>query len=223
MITTIIPCKGRRAHLEQVLPALLEQVGPDDQVIVVDYDCPEDSGDYAIDQGAEVVKLDNAPIFNLSHARNLGAKAAGGDVLVFLDADMIPKPGWFENATGRIVAGTHKLLHTGVGSCAVARETFEAVNGYDESFEGWGDEALDFFVRCERILQVEQVASYKRALLKHIKHSDEERTQFYTEKNHRINQNRSSRHRRAKKGRPVNPGGYGRQNFRADPEGKFRD
>lgn len=223
MISIIIPCKGRLDHLKQSLPPLLVQMGPTDECIVVDYDCPENCGDYAIAQGAQVVKLENAPIFNLPHARNLGAKAAAGDVLVFLDADMIALAGWLENVTARIAAGTHKLLHTGCGSCAIARETFESINGYDETFEGWGDEAVDFFYRCERVLNVEQVASYKRILLKEIRHGDEDRTRFYVEKNPRANQTRSLYHRRGRGNRPINPAGYGKPGFRADPEGKFKN
>lgn len=222
-ISVIIPCKGRLAHLKQMLPELLDQIGDDVQVIIVDYDCPDNCGDWAIDQGVEVVKISNAPIFHLPHARNLGAKAATGKVLVFLDADMIPQPGWFENATARVVAGTHKLLHTGCGTCTIAVETFNEVRGYDESFEGWGDESIDFHVRCERVLTYHDISSYKRELLKHIPHSDEDRTRFYVEKNHRVNQHKSSRHRLAKKGRPVNPGGLGKADHRADPKGRFKD
>lgn len=222
MRSIIIPCKGRLAHLKETLPALLAQVGQDDQIIVVDYDCPDGSGAWASTLGIETVDLENAPIFNLSHARNLGAAAADPDaeILVFLDADSIPQPGWLDAVSVPIALGDVGLVHCGPGSCGVRRSVFEHVNGYDESFEGWGDEAFDFWNRCEK---VEPYTTYRRDLLKVIGHSDEERTKFYFEKNPKTNQNRSAAHRRKRHGKPVNPGGYGKKNFRAHPQGKFQD
>lgn len=223
MLSVIIPCKGRLQHLKETFQAVLSQRMPTDQVIVVDYDCPDETEAWLVDQdilGVGVVKLKNAPLLNLAHARNLGARAArpSSEILIFLDADSVPQPGWLTAVIEPIRSGEFGLVHCAPGSCSVSKELFYQINGYDESFEGWGDGEYDFWSRCEAI---RPATTYPMDLLHIIDHSDEMRTEFFFEKNKEANQNRSSQHRRSKKGKPVNPNGWGRMDFRADPEGRF--
>ena len=150
--------------------------------------------------------------FRLARVRNLGAVAARGSALVFIDGDCIPRrhfvgairrallPGWFLAGTrlelGRSLSasvldndlpiGTWssvRLLARGArgisgrryltprdrrrswrpglpdfaprgkayGFCtAVSRDDFEAVNGFDMTFVGWGDQDVDLAVRLRR-------------------------------------------------------------------------
>ena len=107
MNSIVMTCKGRLSFLQQSLPKVMEYKSPDDEVIVVDYDCPDDSGTWAKAQGAKIVKLNNAPIFNVCHARNLGANAAhpNTDVLIFLHADHVISQGWIEAVADPILSG----------------------------------------------------------------------------------------------------------------------
>src|SRR4029453_19625824 len=63
----------------------------DAEVIVVDYSCPEGTGDYVGRHfpSARVVWVEGEMGFSNWKARNRGADAATSDVLVFCDADII--------------------------------------------------------------------------------------------------------------------------------------
>ncbi len=76
LISVVTTCKGRLEHLRATLPHLMDL--PDCEVVVVDYDCPERSGDWVRAEypSAIVAKVEASPLFNVSHARNVGAAAA---------------------------------------------------------------------------------------------------------------------------------------------------
>src|SRR3954465_14003560 len=90
MITAVTTCMGRLEHLEITLPMMLAEF---DEVIVVDWSCPDWSGDWAAKEGAKVVYKKGQEFFNASRARNLGARAATGRSVCFIDADCMVMPG----------------------------------------------------------------------------------------------------------------------------------
>ena len=73
------------------LPAVLAGIGPDVEVVVVDNGSRDATAEVAERAGARVVR---APRPHRAAARNLGADAATGDRLLFLDAECVPAPGW---------------------------------------------------------------------------------------------------------------------------------
>ena len=93
MISFITSCKGRLHHLKQCLPTWISQNGFDIEVIVVDYDDPDNSFDYVFNLGNSMVRAvkahDESGFFNLSKARNIGALSASerSDIFFFVDAD----------------------------------------------------------------------------------------------------------------------------------------
>ena len=148
----ITTCKGRLHNLRRTLPEFLKQEKT--EVIVVDYDCPDGTADYVarVHPDARVVKVTDKPRFNLPHARNLGAAQARGEILIFLDADVV--------IAGHFVEYVGKQLHERSfahfapparnslrGQSAVWRADFEAIGGYDELMDGYGGEDLDFYMR----------------------------------------------------------------------------
>ncbi|MBM4221050.1 MAG: hypothetical protein FJ170_03775, partial [Gammaproteobacteria bacterium] len=74
-LSFITTCKGRLQHLMQTLPKMAAQPGT--ETIVVDYDCPDNSGDWVAANfpAVRVVRVKDQPIFVASRARNLGAAA----------------------------------------------------------------------------------------------------------------------------------------------------
>jgi len=157
----VTTCKGRLDDLKQSLPRFIAQA--DAEVIVVDYDCPQQCGEFASKEfpAAKVVKVADRPKFNAPEAHNLGAKAAKGEVLVFLDADVLVSPGFLaaiELPMDEAVYGAFKgkMGNSVRGSCFVRRQDFDAIDGYDELLSGYEGEDLDLYMRL-RLLGVRRI------------------------------------------------------------------
>lgn len=115
-VSVIIPVRDSRDRLERLVASLSRQTYPGEliEVIVVD-----DGSDTEIspsvqdgDVAVTVVRLERTSGFGAGRARNAGAAEASGDVLVFLDADMLVGPEaiervarWFDVAPYAAVTG----------------------------------------------------------------------------------------------------------------------
>ena len=179
-ISIITTCKGRLGHLRQTLPAMVGQPGV--EVVVVDYDCPEGTADWVERHYPAVitVKVENRPMFNISHGRNLGAAAASRDWLCFMDADVRPDPGFVRHVAEKLEAGRFYTVSPFVpemcGTCIMPREAYRRVGGYDEVIEQWSYDDTDMYVRLKEIGLVDD--HYPAALLTAIEHDDAARVQF---------------------------------------------
>jgi glycosyltransferase involved in cell wall biosynthesis len=91
-LSVVIPAYNAHRTLGRVLDALVPQLGERDEVIVVDDGSTDDTRQIALARGARVVETDHQGY--AGGARNRGWEAAGGDVVVFLDSDVEPDPGW---------------------------------------------------------------------------------------------------------------------------------
>ena len=154
----VTTCKGRLAHLRQSLPRALAQ--PETEVIVVDYDCPDRTADVVAREfpATQIVAVRDAPLFNIAHARNLGAAKAAGDWLIFLDADILIASDFIRRLSPLLEQGTvfrfgpHKDRVTGTnGSYILHRADFARSGGYDEAMECYGGEDNDLYFRLELI------------------------------------------------------------------------
>jgi glycosyltransferase involved in cell wall biosynthesis len=148
----ITTCKGRLNDLRQSLPQFLKQDGA--EVIVVDYDCPDGTGEFVRSNfpSTKVVSLKNKPLFNISHAKNIGAQQASADVLIFLDADIVVSDDFLLSLNFPYDKGCYGTFRSHFGdslrgSCVVRREHFEEVDGYDELLSGYEGEDLDLYMR----------------------------------------------------------------------------
>jgi len=222
--------KGRKHHLEHTLPLMLQQEAPwPYRVVVVDYDCPDGTAEWVQDVYLNpelacpalcVVRLEtSSPELNRSRARNLGAIAAGqsSDLLAFVDADACLQPGWLANAA-QLITLTRAAIVTpewnrttdfgekGVGCCVVDAGIFHEVNGYDESFEGWGWEDSDFWLRCQAY---GHAARSDGALIQMIGHPKAQRVAYHATKNPKKSKQMNMERAKQRIG-PVNPDGYGR-------------
>lgn len=97
-VSVIIPARDADAMIGRVVHTVLAQRRPgvDVEVIVVDDGSRDGTAARARAAGALVLFRPSGAGGNPAAARNMGARAATGDPLVFLDADCIPARGWLD-------------------------------------------------------------------------------------------------------------------------------
>jgi lipopolysaccharide/colanic/teichoic acid biosynthesis glycosyltransferase/GT2 family glycosyltransferase len=93
LVSVIVPAYNAAATLPECLAALQQQDFPRSQyeIIVVDDGSTDATAALAEAAGANVIRQCNA---GPAAARNAGALAACGELLLFTDADCAPEPGW---------------------------------------------------------------------------------------------------------------------------------
>lgn len=159
-ISIIIPAHNEEAYLEQTLTALNAQHYRHFETIVVTNGCTDNTAEVARGKCHRLVLLSQK---SLGVARNLGARMAKGDLLVFLDADTILEPRALrviahqftrDHAAGTLKGRpdsrrlpyrliyflknfTHRtLLHNGSSGVIICwREHFVQLGGFDEALE----------------------------------------------------------------------------------------
>ncbi|QKQ25290.1 glycosyltransferase family 2 protein [Candidatus Reidiella endopervernicosa] len=133
---------GRLSHLQQSLPLALAQ--PNVNCIVVDYSCPNNSGDWVRAHHPEVTVVDvpDQMHFSAATARNLGAGHSDTEWLLFLDADILLPADFLQMTNIELMPDTVYRADTSAGgydkygSFLVQRAHFEKVGGFDETFPG---------------------------------------------------------------------------------------
>ena len=87
-LSVIVPVHNGGEDLQRCLQGLAVSTRPPDEIIVVDDGSTDDSAAHAAALAARVVATTAGPR-GPAYARNRGAEAATGDVLVFVDADVV--------------------------------------------------------------------------------------------------------------------------------------
>lgn len=95
-VSVLIVAWSSSAELRRTLPPLLAELRDGDELIVVDNDSPDDSAAVvaALAPRAKVVTMGRNRGF--AGGANVGASTATGDLLVILNPDAMPLPGWGE-------------------------------------------------------------------------------------------------------------------------------
>jgi hypothetical protein len=185
-ISVIVTCRGRLDIIKETIKQTLAL--PDTQYTLVDYDCPDKSGDWVESnfKQARVVRVKNKPYFNLSDARNQGALNSTEPWLLFFDADTAPYPDFNMVLAGRQQGCFYKVDHSNMpaaaclnGVCLVARSGWEQVGGYDSVISGWAPEDVDF----NDMLTASGLRPmlFAPQILFHIPHEEKRRTEHYAE------------------------------------------
>ena len=99
LVSVIIPARNEARGIAAVIQAVQAQspAGWALEIIVVDDGSSDETAERARAAGAQALVLESGiEGGNPARARNLGAAAAKGDPIVFLDADCIPESGWLD-------------------------------------------------------------------------------------------------------------------------------
>lgn len=84
LISVIIPAKNASAYIYETIEAIKEQNFKNIEIVVVDDDSTDNTGEIAKNSGCKVVRINESSI---SKARNAGLKASTGSIIFFNDAD----------------------------------------------------------------------------------------------------------------------------------------
>lgn len=104
-ISLIIPCKNESGVVDKLLSSLLDQTRPADQIIVVNSHSSDDTVARA-QAFADRLPLQTIDALKrgVANARNEGATAARGDMLVFIDADSTLPPTFLADFETQVTA-----------------------------------------------------------------------------------------------------------------------
>lgn len=168
-VSVVIPCHNAAATVGRQISAVLTQLRPNDELVLVDNrstDATRAVLDAAAARDRRVRVVSAEERAGANHARNAGAATARHDVILFCDADDEVHPGWVDalrtalanggvaggaatpvDATGRRLGpdlGVHEIFGGPAyplgGSMGLHRDVLRAVGGFDESFAGGHDE-----------------------------------------------------------------------------------
>lgn len=100
-VTVVIPAHNEEDYIERCLTSILAQDYPDSryETIVVNNNSTDATPKIARQLGVQVIDEPQGPV---GRVRNAGAKAARGEVLLFIDSDCIAPSDWITYAAGKI-------------------------------------------------------------------------------------------------------------------------
>src|SRR5262249_49686722 len=89
---SVVVCSYNGANtIEETLTALEQLNYPDHEVIVVDDGSTDATASIARKHSVQLIQIENK---GLSNARNVGMRAATGDIIAYIDDDAYPDPDW---------------------------------------------------------------------------------------------------------------------------------
>jgi GT2 family glycosyltransferase len=95
-LSVVIVAWNSRDELSRSLPALLTELGDDDELIVVDNGSTDGTAEVVRELGPRARLLHPGRNLGFAAGVNAGAAQASGELLVILNPDAAPQPGWGE-------------------------------------------------------------------------------------------------------------------------------
>jgi hypothetical protein len=177
-IVFVTTCKGRAQHVEQTLPRnLADNSNPNSRFVLLDYASDDHLIPYLKSHHLETIASGKLVIysfptsgpFQMGHAKNMAARLGileGAELLVTLDADNFTGPN-FDQFVARQFEENGIFLcpdHHGIrnspwprpargyaGRLAVRSQDFLKAGAYNEVYNTWGGEDVDFVGRMLRM------------------------------------------------------------------------
>jgi len=115
-VSIVVITRDEGEYLARTVQSLIRDLGPSDEVIVVDDGSTDGSTDSIESDRVRVIRGDER--LGVARARRLGAASANGEVLVFSDAHVDAEPGWLVPLLGA-------LSHPQVGAAGPALSPFD--------------------------------------------------------------------------------------------------
>lgn len=101
-VSAVVSAYNEERHIQRLVRSLSDQTLTPHEIIVVDDGSTDATGSLAREEGAQVIRVDHA---GPATGRNVGARHATGEVLVFVDGDMACSPTFIECLTAPIFCG----------------------------------------------------------------------------------------------------------------------
>ncbi len=101
-VSIIIPTLNRACYLKDTIESLVDQVFSNEkyEILILDNNSVDDTSQVAQEAinkfSTSNIKYVLEPVPGLLSGRHRGAKEASGDILVFIDDDIIAQPGWLQ-------------------------------------------------------------------------------------------------------------------------------
>lgn len=138
-MSVVVTVLNERRSLGHLLPALSAQLGPEDELLVVDGGSNDGTTDvvrYAAREDPRI-RLLVVPGAGISRGRNEGVTAAHNEIVACTDAGCTPSPGWLEAFRSAIEDAPEAGLWTGVYEVSrrTVVESAMAAAGYPEPAE----------------------------------------------------------------------------------------
>lgn len=160
-ISVLTYCMARGRHAALMVPYTVALLHDRDEMVFVDYSCPEDSGRAvkAACPNVRVVWVPGLTYWHPTHARNCAATAARNDIFIFVDVDNLMAKALFDYCR-RLQHGQFFALPPAPGKSgfmAIRRADFFKVNGYEEALIGpsYDDTSMYRALDCAGISRVD--------------------------------------------------------------------
>lgn len=195
LLSVVTVCYDRWQHLQRTWPQLMEQEYRPLEVIVVCNGADNGPLQLLHDPRAEtrIVRIDNSAAYRASRFRNLGALAARGKYLAFVDSDVHLSSVWTNTVmremqarpAGAVVINEAMTKMADAAGCsgtlAIHRWVFERIGGYNENLDlSWGVEDTDLIERAQ--FAGAQAIAYPAVLTQHRDHDDVLRNKHHVRK-----------------------------------------
>jgi glycosyltransferase involved in cell wall biosynthesis len=133
MFSVVVPARNEERDLERTLDALLRQEHASFEVIVVDDGSTDGTVEIVRSRSDYVRLLETMGGVGAAAARNVGIEAAFGDVLVFVDADVVLPPDFLSRLEELYAAGAECVsVESRVPSAQTAISRFQQATHEDE-------------------------------------------------------------------------------------------
>lgn len=162
-LSVVIPTLNEQAHLGACLDAILSGTRPPDEIIVADGGSVDRTVQIAQAHGAKVVH--NAQV-NAAAGRNVGWRAAQGEMIAFTDGDCIPEPGWLAGLESAMEANSADGVGGRILPAAPANDIEAFWNHLQlEVIMEFGPEPLEILGRDFRHSFITANCAYRKAFL----------------------------------------------------------